>query len=67
MKSETFTAGTEPEAAEALSRWLARHPLATIVRKIVSTLHGTAHNPLPNGSGERISVSINILYKEQLG
>ncbi len=65
MKSETFTASTEPEAAEALSQWLASHPLATIMRKMVSTLHGTISNPLPKGSGERISVAINIQYEEK--
>jgi hypothetical protein len=62
MKSETFTASTELEAAESLKQWLARHPLATIVRKIVSTLHST--NSLPIGNGEKISVAINIQYEE---
>jgi hypothetical protein len=65
MKSETFTSSTEHEAAEALRHWLASHPLATIMSKIVSTLHGTASNPLPKASGERISVAIHIQYEEK--
>ena len=65
MKSETFTASTELEAAEALSHWLASHPLATISRKMVSTWHSSIANPLPKGSGERISVAINIQYEEK--
>jgi hypothetical protein len=65
MKSETFTTSTELEAAEALSQWLASHPLATIIRKIVSTLHSTIPDPLPKGSGERINVAINIRYEEK--